>query len=205
MKSGHALCCWHVATVKAHVENIDRYEATDRLIGDSLKGVANPFKRSKIYKKIALSYISGHPMQYMKYSLKGIVKMFLGTGRSGISDLFGIKTQRGPVTEHLSLTGRRIIRNLYNETPTLILLIKQLLEYIFLMIGTIIMWRGDKTKKLFLLFLIMTILYFAALTGPIGYSRHRVPIVPFYLIISAKGILESFKFIRNKRWGVRPF
>lgn len=197
IKSGDALCCWHVAAVKAQVENIDRYEAIDRLVGDSLKGVTNRFERSKIYQKIALSYISEHPLQYIKYSLKGVIRIFLGTGRSGISDLFGTKTESVPPTERLSYTAYRIIKNIRSEVPTVILFIKQMIEYAFFAIGLIIMCTEN--KKLFLLLLIMTIFYFAALTGPIGYSRFRVPIVPFYLLISAKGIFETFKFIINKK------
>ena len=193
---GHNLCRHYVAMTKAHVENISEEEAIKKLIGTSLKGVTNPFEQSRIYQEIALSYISKHPLQYMKYHLKGILRMFLGTARSGMSELLGIKTERAAVMEPLSYTAHKIIKNFHNELPTLILLMKQMLEYMFVIIGLIIMRLKD--KKIFSVLLIMIICYFALLTGPIGHSRFRIPIIPFYLIISAKGVFETFKFARNK-------
>jgi hypothetical protein len=190
---GYNLCI-NVMITKAHMENISRKEAEKELVGASLNGVTDPFERSRIWRKIALPYISKHPLQYMKYHLKGVLKMFLGTGRSGILDIFGIKEEPPVITENLSDAARRIIKNFYNELPVLFLLIKQILEYMFLIIGLMVMSLKD--KKIFLLLLIMTILYFVAATGHVGYSRFRVPIVPFYLIISAKGIFETFKFIQ---------
>jgi len=195
--AGQVLLAWNVAAAKAEAENINRYEAEARLIGNSLDGITNPFERSKIKKKIAVSYILRHPLQYAKYSLKGIVQMFLGTGRSGISDLFGIEIEPRPFGyEPLADTAYRVIRSWDNELPTIILFIKQIIEYLFLIIGLVIMCMKD--KKLFLLLLVMTIFYFVALTGPVGYSRYRIPIIPFYLIISAVGIFETFKFAKNK-------
>lgn len=196
-KHGKTLCSWNAAIVKAGEENISRHEARDQLIGNSLKGITNPFEESKVLQRIAFSYISKHPLQYMKYHLKGTLKMFLGTSRSGVRDIFGIKTEAPHITEGLYETARKIIGNLQNELPTLFLFIKQALEYLFAIIGLITMRL--KNEKVYLLLLIAIILYFAAITGPIGYSRFRIPIIPFYLTISAKGIFETFKFVKNRR------
>jgi len=195
---GGNLCNANIAVAKARIENIGRQEAYNRLIGDSLEGVTDPFEESKILQRIALSYLSKHPLEYTKYHLEGIIKMFLGTTRSGVSDLFGVKVEAPASTDDLSENARKITGNLRNELPTLILFTKQMLEYLFVIIGLTMMMRS-KDEKLYLLLLIMIILYFANVTGIVGYSRFRVPIIPFYLVVGAKGMFETFGFIMRRR------
>jgi len=189
--SGTGLARTSTILAKVNSEEIDRAEAKEELVGNAFEGVTNPFEAAKIYRKIAFSYISKNPIPYAKYYFKRIVMMFLGTSRVGISDLLGIKAKPFEITEGLSLTAHKIITKFYNELPTIVLFTKQTLEYLFLIIGLAIPWTKD--KKIFALLLILIICYFAAATGAVGYSRFRVPIVPFYLLISAKGIYETFR------------
>lgn len=181
---------------KVNAENISRGAALEELVGNSLEGVTNPFKESEIYTKIAISYAVKNPLQYAKYFSKRIVMMYLGTARTGISGLFGIKAEPFPITEGMPLTAHKIIANFYNELPSLILLTKQILEYLFFVIGLIIVWPKD--KRIFALLLVLIICYFTALSGVLAYSRKRVPVAPFYLVISARGLFESFKAISEK-------
>lgn len=196
-QQGGNLLAINAAVTKADVEGISRVEARDKLIGHSLQGVTNLFKKSEICRKIAISYILQHPLVYIKCSFKGTVRMFLGMGRAGMSELLGITTEPPVITESLSYSASRIIENFYYELPIILLSIKQTIEYLFVFLGIIIMYFKD--KKIFLLLLIMATLYFVVLTGPLGNSRYRVPIIPFYLIIGAKGIFETFRFANTKR------
>ncbi|MFH0839997.1 MAG: glycosyltransferase family 39 protein [Candidatus Omnitrophota bacterium] len=200
--SGRFFCRGGAVLAKVNAENISRDEALEALVGNSVEGITNPFEEAKIYRKIAFSYISENPVQYAKYFTKRILMMYFGTARTGISDLFAIKAKPFSITEDIPLTAHKIIANYYNELPTLILLTKQILEYLFVVIGLIIVWPKD--KRIFALLLMMTICYFTALSGVLAYSRMRVPIVPFYLVISARGIFESFRLISAKISPPRP-
>lgn len=196
--AGHVIGRAGTILVKVNAENITRGEALKELAGNSLEDVTNPFEESKIYEKMAISYLMKNPFQYAKYFFKRIAIMYFGTARTGMSDLFGIKAKPFPITEGLPLTAHKIIANFYNEFPTLFLLTKQILEYLFFLIGLIIVWPKD--KRIFALLFILIICYFTALSGVLAYSRKRVPIAPFYLVISARGIFETFSRIFEKKF-----
>ncbi|MCG2705294.1 MAG: glycosyltransferase family 39 protein, partial [Candidatus Omnitrophica bacterium] len=166
---GHVIGRAGTMLAKVNAENISRGKALEELVGNSLEGVTNPFEESKIYEKIAISYIVKNPFQYAKYFSKRIVMMYFGTARTGILDLFAIKAKPFPITEGIPLTAHKIIANLYNELPTLVLLAKQTLEYLFVVIGLVIVWPKD--KRIFALLLIVIICYFTALSGVLAYSR----------------------------------
>ena len=54
-------------------------------------------------------------------------------------------------------------------------------------------------KSYFLVLLILiTIIYFCALTGVIGISRFKLPMVPFYSMVSAQGLFEIYKLAIQK-------
>lgn len=185
----------NASIVKADAENMSRQKAIEDLGEPSSKNPLNPFEKSKLRKDAALSYISGHPFVFIKCQLRGILKMFLGTGQSGLTYLFGIKTEPSYATEGICNTISKAADNMRRNMPNLILFSKQIMEYLFLIIGLAAMRAKD--KRIFLLLMLMIILYFAAVTGPIGYSRFRVPIIPFYLVVSAEGIFETFRYIRQ--------
>ncbi len=178
----------NASIVKAEVEHIDRQKALEAL-GESSS--ENPFEQSKIRYETALSYISEHPFAYIKCQIRGIIKMFLGTGQSGLTYLFGVKTEPSYAAEDMSESASKIANSMRTNLPNAALFVIQIIEYLFVVIGIVFMFKKD--KRLYLLLLIMIILYFAAITGPIGYSRFRVPIIPFYLVISAAGMLEVFR------------
>jgi hypothetical protein len=54
------------------------------------------------------------------------------------------------------------------------------------LIGAVDMIR--KRQYVFLAVLLLTILYFSALTGVVGLARYKLPVTPFYLILSAQGL-----------------
>lgn len=194
--NGGANLITNAAIAKASVDNISQWEAQKELEKIASQYAPGSFEESKMWQKAALAYIAEHPLAFMKCQVRGIAKMFLGTGQSGLTYLFGIKTEPSYSTESLYAAVSKTSSNIRNELPNILLFTKQLIEYFFIVIGFAAMYKKD--KKLYLLLFVTIILYFAVITGPIGYSRFRVPIIPFYLVISAAGMFEAFKFIGRK-------
>jgi 4-amino-4-deoxy-L-arabinose transferase-like glycosyltransferase len=200
---GNNLSRDYAAFVKANLENIDVMEARKQLDGNSLEGVTNPFEESKIRQKNAMKYISEHPLPYLKYHLKGSLSMFIGTSKGAIMQLFGLRPASQPdlhLSESFTDKLARTLKNSRDEyflTP--ILGAKLFLEYAFCAIGLLMMLY--KNKKLYVLLVLVTIIYYAGLTGVLGNPRYRVPIVPLYLVVSAYGIYGVFGYIKRR---VRP-
>lgn len=199
---GRSLCRWAVPTVMADIENISGDEARSRLLGTSVEGIDNPFERSKIMRKKALEYISKNKKNYLKYYVKGDLYMFTGTAKGDILQAFTSRRPEPDGYQAKERTTDRIIKNARNEyflTP--ILGTWQLLEYLFFLAGLLAMYRKD--MKLLAAFFFLIILYWCAVTGVLAVSRYRVPIIPAYLVVSAKGISELVDFSKRKRSGRR--
>jgi len=54
----------------------------------------------------------------------------------------------------------------------------------------------DRNKVLILILFILIILYFAALTGVVGYDRYRIPFMPFINILCAMGLIKAFERLK---------
>jgi len=199
---GYSLCNYNVNIVKAHLENKSTSEVKKDFM-EKVKDVKNPFEKSKILEKTALEYILNHPMEYLQFHIRGILNMFLATSKADLMDLYGIKYQevkKEPLSEGIF---DRIYRNInspneYYLTP--ILALKNLLEYSFFIVGLFMMFIADKDKKIYWIFLLLIILYFVNITSVIGSPRYKIPIIPFYHVISAKGVCEIFKLRMGKNW-----
>ena len=67
-----------------------------------------------------------------------------------------------------------------------VLALNLLVTYLGAKIGLISSWRRDYDKPVLLLILMITV-YFILLTGSQGYSRFRLPAIPFYLAFTGIG------------------
>jgi len=80
------------------------------------------------------------------------------------------------------------------------ILLSMTMTYLFVLRGILVMYKDGQKEILF--FLLLTILYFTLIIGPLGGSvRFKVPITPFYLIIAAVGMIKSFP--RISLWSKR--
>ena len=50
-----------------------------------------------------------------------------------------------------------------------------------------------------MVFLVLCTLYFAGITWVIGHARYRVPAIPLYLMLAAKGMVEGYEFWKARR------
>ncbi len=206
---GACLCWCNAAILKANVEKISLEEAREELLGGYIEGAANLTSlseewgqvSSELLIQIAKEYIMRHPWQYARLHLKGMINFFMGVGEAGIRDTFGLnmnKVVRADYTISISDRLRKLIRDSREEyflVPILVLIL--LMEYVFVIIGAIVMWFR-KQQRLYIVLFGLTMIYFPTILGIMGYGRFKVPIVPFYLVLSAFGMVESFNLIRRR-------
>ena len=102
--------------------------------------------------------------------------------------------------------SERIIRNLkdvereYFLTP--ILLLKLLVEYVFIAGGLLILVR--RKQKTMALFLVLSIVYFILVTGFMGRApRYKIPILPIYSIIGGGGAMLIWAYWQEWRMSRR--
>ena len=67
--------------------------------------------------------------------------------------------------------------------------------YLLAIVGLVVLFRERQWELLIIS--LMIIAYFSALTGVVGIARYKLPIVPFYSILSAQGGLFFLRGIAN--------
>lgn len=162
------------------------------------------FVESDIWRKISMQYITEHPVEYLRLHLKSAVNFFMGIGQTQIRDalrLKKIKQEDMNPSIFIGIGGeiRKLFRyslDGYFIVPILLMIL--LLEYIFLIIGGCGMFFR-KEHRLYIIFFVLAISYFPAITGLISYSRYRIPIIPLCLVLSAKGIFDTVCFFRKSK------
>ncbi len=161
-----------------------------------LQGVSedgNPFENSRIYSRIAIDYIRTHPSYYAARHLKGIANMFLNIGTKRISSHLGL--QSGTLEyRFFAAPGavQMMLGFLKAKAPheiiiALIVGLFLLLTYLSAVVGGVSMLR--RKKYLYFAITAGVLVYFSALTGLIGLVRYKLPIMPFYLALSAQGLV----------------
>jgi hypothetical protein len=70
-----------------------------------------------------------------------------------------------------------------------------LMNYLTFCFGSISMIY--EKSHFYLTMVLLIVLYFSGLAGVIGNARFKLPIIPFYMIISGKGLFEIYTFIKN--------
>ena len=202
---GYNLFYCNAVYTEANISGISKEEARERLekfLPAEFTSLNN-FEKSKIYRKIALNYIKNHPKDYLLVHFKGILKMLTNSTKYQTMEIFGLekriegrKNKTFPLSESTIDRVKRVLANAKEEyylSPILSLIL--LFEYILAFIGLVSLFIKKHWASA--LIFISIIAYFTLLTGPAGEERYRIPIVPFYLVLSAYGIF----FIRELLWG----
>jgi 4-amino-4-deoxy-L-arabinose transferase-like glycosyltransferase len=163
------------------------------------------FKNSHIFSNIATNYIKENFIFYCKRHIIGIINMYVGIGTSDITSIFHLKTSK-----HFEPNGGEglltLINNYFKTKYTNELIINFILGFYMLIcyvssLYAILYLIRKKEKYVFLFILI--ILYFSVLTGIVGTTRYRIPIMPFIYILSAVGIFHFYNKIIAKISSVR--
>lgn len=193
-QSGYSVYNFNVLIVEADMYNKSRNDIKKEHM-TKIDSVSNPFDQSKIFEKSALDFLFDHPFEYGKHHILGMLKMFLSSSKSFFLKLFNIDYQENSDSPK-SIT-ERVIENIYSPEQlflTPILISVNLLIYLMALYGIYRIWRDKRNE---VLLLIITIIYFVNITGVIGGLRYRLPIIPFYLILTAAGIHHILKYKRR--------
>jgi len=196
---GYNLLNYNVAPLNSDIEGITLVEARAKF-GAMLSGIGegNPFIKSEMQKRVAIGYIFDNPVSYFKFHLKGSLNMFLGTAKNYIMNVFGWEVTARPnqaLTQNIWNRFWSIVRSSSKEFVLFIFLaLFQFSCYILALLGFIISFKENKRLKIFVLFFLVIILYFSAVTGVVGSPRFRYPLLAVISLFSAKGIV----FLINK-------
>lgn len=162
---------------------------------------------SKILFKAALDGIKNHKLAVLEIYLKSFAVFFTANAYSGFAEIVGIaRTARLPVQLFWQLDFKNILAAI-KDTSFLGLVIyfggKFIwagLSFIFFATATWSLFsKNCKDCKMEILFLAMTIFYFALVTGPmIFYSiRFREPVHGLILILAVFGVASLWHSIKN--------
>ena len=207
--SGYNLLIFNVSSTEASktkkpIEEVQHYfnnMAIQRGSDSTALNPSNkePFKNSAIYTDIAKEYIKDNFLLYIKRNLIGIAYMFIATPTGLIVTNFNLESKYH--SEHYAgkkFSGGFKYLNFLKKMSTIELYIT-LSMFVFLFINYIFSFyeilrsTGNKKARNYILLFIITILYFSVLTGVVGASRYRLPIMPFIYILSAAGIISFFE------------
>ena len=134
----------------------------------------NPFDRSKICNKVAWEYIRDNKMAYLETQVWGATHMFLSLGNIDMAQTLGWNSS--DVEGQLIMDSQRIKANFSHKGQAILgilIIVVLLLQYIGTLFGFIFL---VKNKNWFILvFSILTIFYFSAITGAIGKYRYKLP------------------------------
>ncbi|RJQ27183.1 hypothetical protein C4565_05640 [Candidatus Parcubacteria bacterium] len=156
------------------------------------------FNNNRVFNEIAVNYLSENWIKYILLHIRGMLIVFLDVGVIGIADYLDMPVQHfyvefiskcKSIPEMIEVFFKsKPISELFISIPMVVYL---LIIYSSFFIGSYFLIKKDKHKSLLLVSLV--ILYFVALPGVIGQARYRVPIVPFYTLVSSYGIVEIIR------------
>ena len=184
--------------------------------GESIKSIRNrmtnqidtlddEFLIAKKQRSISLDYITENPMDYTKAHLKGVFNMFIGIEKGAI--LYELLNLKYPTDVTIYSYGtfegvkdrlNRVFENITREfflTP--ILGAKLLFEYICLTIGAILAFRATRSR-LYAIIVIVTLAYFSAAVGPVGYPRYKIPLIAIYAPIVGIGFMAIWNLALSR-------
>lgn len=156
------------ASQKLQTKAANLADAREELMWAARSGM-DLFAEANVWQEIGLTYIKAHHKESLKLLSRKMVPFFFSNGESNLKEVFG---KYGGIfnTMFAGITG---------------------LEYVFAAIGLLLILLR-KGQRIYLLFFVLLLIYFPAITGLLIYSRYRIPMVPFYLVLSAFGMVECF-------------
>ncbi|MCA0389382.1 MAG: glycosyltransferase family 39 protein [Bacteroidetes bacterium] len=168
------------------------------------KDLSNPFILDQVETEVGWQVIKSHPKEYLINHFFGSTNIYFSLSTNLLAEILHIKDQLlvqpkgSPAYNHIDEFLER------KATPLVVagafILLSMAMTYLFVLRGILVMYKDGQKEILF--FLLLTILYFTLIIGPLGGSvRFKVPITPFYLIIAAVGMIKSFP--RISLWSKR--
>lgn len=194
--------------------NFGQYNAKLMLANDQGIEAANHFTSSKAFevprtsasyrqykkavKQAALAAMQDHPLAYAKVHLAGIAKMLLDPGRFEMYTFFGINDYRVSLTE-LAYGGKWEDVKTVLQKNSGVFITFLLLTFLALIKLFTFMFSLLRFTKL--VFPLTVIVYFLAITGPVGAARFMLPVSIVYLVlvVIGAGWVSSFFYTKNTK------
>ena len=172
----------------------------------SSSGITNPFEISNIQLEYANTYLKRNPLLYMLIHVRGMINLYISPDTRQISNLLGIKSYGFPDGFiAVSSFKEKVIaffkyKPLFEISMGVYITCLSIFVYLCTLAGFFMLYQHK--QWLVLILFLSTLCYFTILTGPIGYSRYKVPIIPIYTIIGAYGLYSAMSHTLCRR--LRP-
>lgn len=163
----------------------------------------NTFKRAQIKSRVAVDYLTQHFGFYLGRHMAGVVHTFANLDTRALSTMLGLAPSALPFDLFLAPGSSFDMLATFLEHKSMHEIIIGACVGVFLVVvylgfavGSVLLIRGVRYAQLVLV--IGIILYFCAFVGPIGLARYKLPMIPFYLSISAFGLIGISALYRKK-------
>ena len=148
----------------------------------------DPFLFYQKYRDEGLALIMGHPFKFTKQVLLKSLRMFLGTDRETVMGLLS-GAKRPKVMDTLLNNGFiPLLKSLSAGDIIYLVVVESLLlaEYLLCVCGLRLVYK--KYSVWVVLGLLAPIVYFAVMGMPMGFTRFKLPLMPFYIFLAAVGV-----------------
>jgi 4-amino-4-deoxy-L-arabinose transferase-like glycosyltransferase len=179
-------------------QNIDSIRVKFQQQADSagFRNEKDIFRQSDIYKKIAMSYIFNHKLDFLITHFEGGRNMYLSLGNNGIAKTLGWIND-ADVQRFAVINSRRVLENFKKDKREtalgIIILLVMLIQYGGAVYGILRIYKDKYFMFVFLL--LLSIAYFWAVAGVLGSYRYKLPVVPFICIAAGYG----YVYLMNKK------
>ncbi len=194
-----------LAVYVSHMEMDRRHSATlypviDELLaeGDSLirrdgydPDTINPFEKAAYYRRLSMGYIKRYPMLFARHVVLGVFHEMFGLGTKGYSDLLHL----GSVTESFTMFAHSnvvdLLRAFFREKTWGEILVGAFIAVYLAISYSCALWGvvvAFHTHRAFTIFCVLTVAYFIVLSGAGGWTRYKLPAIPFYLGFAGLGL-----------------
>jgi hypothetical protein len=183
-QGGFALLIYPAAGVQADITGKSWMDANLALQAEVAKrypqGYRTLLEQSQAYREAALPILKNHPFRLAKFCLVGVARILGGTG-SSLWFLYRPEKATLTVDYGLQSTARllwgRLVRHPWLMLSQAIYAIGLGLIYLVSLIGAWRLWKYGHRRELIVL--LFGFLYLLAVASHQGYSRFRIPLMPF--------------------------
>jgi len=191
---GHNMLYDNASLLESNRTHTPLAEVQGRLMGviDRMN-ISNPFEKSTVQTKYAVSLMREHPIDYVLIHVRGMVNLYLSPDTRPILNLMGRKPSEFPdgfvITSSLRTKMQAFFK--YKSSLEIFMGLFLILLWIVVYLCTIGGFIGLFREREWAVFIVLlgTVVYFTIIVGPIGYSRLKLPIIPVYSVVAAYFLL----------------
>jgi len=163
------------------------------------------FEQSGIFARIGIAYIRANPGFYLRRHLTGMATLFTNLASTDTMDLVGLKSMQKKYNVYEFHNYFDMVswyfKNKTSDEIVFGLCVSAFLitTYVLWMIGA---WAALRQGLFFCLIINFSVAgYFCMMTGVFGVARYRLPLVPFYVLFSAAGLVTVIKRLNRRPSG----